>query len=111
VRERTYGGLGYKSYRFLQSDTPWRYLGPVLKSDVSTAAASSALGTWNADQVYLEGSKVLYNGLVYEARWWTQADVPSSDPQRLGNVPWKALEEATTAQLAAASDSLAGSTS
>jgi chitinase len=89
-------------------DTPWRYLGPVLKSDVTTAAASSALGSWNPDQVYLEGSKVLYNGLIYEARWWTQADVPTSDPQRLGNVPWKALGVATAAQLTAASDSLSG---
>ena len=71
-------------------DTPWRYLGPILSTDVTTGASSSTLDPWNADQVYLEGSTVLYNGLVYKAKWWTQADTPSSDPQRLGNVPWQA---------------------
>jgi chitodextrinase len=42
----------------------------------------------NADQVYLEGSEVLHNGLVHKAKWWTQADTPSTDPQHLGNAPW-----------------------
>jgi chitinase len=90
-------------------DTPWRYLGPVLASDVMRGAAGSKVLTWSPDQVYLEGSKVIYNGLVYESKWWTQADAPSSDPQRVGNLPWQVVGEATAAQLTAASSSTGSS--
>jgi chitinase len=89
-------------------DTPWRYLGPILSTDVTTGAASSTLTAWNADQVYLEGSTVLYDGLVYKAKWWTQADTPSSDPQRLGNLPWQVVGRATSAQLEASSSPVSG---
>jgi chitinase len=91
-------------------DTPWRYLGPILSTDVTTGAPSATLDPWNADQVYLEGSTVLYDGLVYKAKWWTQADTPSSDPQRLGNVPWQVVGKATTAQLQASASRVSGVT-
>jgi chitinase len=84
-------------------DTPWRYLGPILASDVKRGTTSTTVLTWNPDQVYLQGSKVIYNGLVYESKWWTQADTPSSDPQRVGNLPWQMVGEATATQLTAAS--------
>jgi chitinase len=84
-------------------DTPWRYLGPILSTDVTTGSTTATLAPWNADQVYLEGSTVLHDGLVYKAKWWTQADTPSADPQGLGNLPWQLTGKATAAQLAAAS--------
>lgn len=31
---------------------------------------------WDANAVYLSGDKVSYNGLIYEAKWWSQNDVP-----------------------------------
>ena len=33
-------------------------------------------------------ASVLYNGLVYEAKWWTQADVPSAGLNAPGDAPW-----------------------
>jgi chitinase len=82
-------------------DTPWRYIGPVLKSDAAAVSpAATRLREWSSDQVYLEGTKVLYDGMVYQARWWTQSDVPSSDPQRPADVPWKLLRPATRLELA-----------
>lgn len=76
-------------------DTPWRYIGPVLASDAqpSTTGASTLLA-WNVDQVYLAGNKVLHNGLVYQAKWWTQADEPTSDPQRTDSSPWQVVGKA-----------------
>ena len=89
-------------------DTAWRYLGPILSTDVTTGNTSSTLSTWNADQVYLEGSTVLHDGLVYKAKWYTQADTPTTDPQSLGNLPWQVIGKATAAQLSAAASSASG---
>jgi chitinase len=81
-------------------DTPWRYIGPVLKSDAQSAtAASTKLRTWSSDQVYLAGNQVLWNGMVYQAKWWTQSDTPSSDPTRPNDVPWKVIGEETAADM------------
>ena len=76
-------------------DTPWRYIGPVLASDAqpSTTGAATLLA-WNVDQVYLAGNKVLHNGLVYQAKWWTQADEPTDDPQRTDSSPWQVVGKA-----------------
>jgi chitinase len=89
-------------------DTPWRYLGPILSTDVTNGSTNTELAPWNADQVYLQGSVVLHNGLVFKAKWWTQADTPSTDPQRLGNLPWQVVGKATAAQLTAASQGESG---
>ncbi|HLR08746.1 MAG TPA: lytic polysaccharide monooxygenase [Bacillota bacterium] len=32
--------------------------------------------TWEADQVYLSGDEVTYEGKTYRAQWWTQGDTP-----------------------------------
>ena len=34
--------------------------------------------TWNKDQVYVGGDTVIYNGVTYTAKWWTQGDVPGA---------------------------------
>jgi chitinase len=73
-------------------DTPWRYIGPILASDAQPASTSAT--TWNVDQVYLAGNRVLHNGLVYEAKWWTQADVPTNDPERAADAPWTVIGKA-----------------
>jgi chitinase len=89
-------------------DTPWRYIGPVLKSDAQSTVAGSQtkLRPWNADQVYLEGTRVVFDGMVYQARWWTQADTPTSDPDRPADVPWKLLGAESAADIAASSTSV-----
>lgn len=33
-------------------------------------------GTWDASQVYVGGDTVVYNGVTYKAKWWTQGDRP-----------------------------------
>lgn len=34
--------------------------------------------TWNKDSVYNTGDTVVYNGVEYTAKWWTQGDVPGT---------------------------------
>ena len=67
-------------------DTPWRYIGPVLPSDAQ--ARPQELRPWSADQVYLEGDRVLFDGSVFRAKWWTQANVPVADLNHPGDTPW-----------------------
>ncbi len=32
--------------------------------------------TWNSTAVYISGNRVVYNGIIYEAKWWTQGEAP-----------------------------------
>ncbi len=34
--------------------------------------------TWSKDQVYVGGETVIYNGVEYTAKWWTQGDTPGA---------------------------------
>jgi chitin-binding protein len=34
--------------------------------------------TWRADLVYVAGDRVVYQGVEYEAKWWTQGEVPGA---------------------------------
>lgn len=34
--------------------------------------------TWNKDSVYLQGDIVVFDGVEYTAKWWTQGDLPGS---------------------------------
>jgi chitinase len=67
-------------------DTPWRYVGPVLPSD--SHVRPDTLRPWSAEQVYLEGDRVVFHSLLYRAKWWTQADAPAADVDGTGSSPW-----------------------
>lgn len=45
---------------------------------------------WNEEVAYPEGSKVVWNRSVYEAKWWTQGDQPDL-PLESGAQPWRLL--------------------
>lgn len=49
-------------------------------SDLPSAPAWSALVAYTTDQ------KVCYDGIIYQARWWTQGDLPSA-----GSAVWKLI--------------------
>ena len=45
---------------------------------------------WDSSSVYVGGDKVVYNGKIYQASWWTQGD----NPETQGEVgPWKYVGE------------------
>jgi chitinase len=44
----------------------------------TVTATPAASGTWNSATVYTGGKQVTYNGATYEAKWWTQGEVPGS---------------------------------
>ncbi len=50
-----------------------------------TATPISGVSAWSSSAVYTGGQRVSYNGAVYEAKWWTQNNVPGADQWG----PWK----------------------
>lgn len=76
-------------------DSPWLYLGPVLKSDresVESVAVTSGRRTqWKNEQVFLADDEVLHNNVIYRARWWTQGVIPERSPDRAFDHPWEYL--------------------
>jgi chitinase len=75
-------------------DTPWQLIGPVLPGEHPVRRASLPAGTyptWSAKKVYAKGTKVMFNGLGYSAKWWTQADRPTEDPAEANSSPWKPI--------------------
>lgn len=74
--------------------SPWRLIGPVLRTDRAPEIPKLPRGThpeWAPEKVFRAGSRVLYRGLPYQASWYTQGDVPG-EPGANGTVsPWRPL--------------------
>jgi chitinase len=51
--------------------------------------STSPYQIWDAEQVYLEGTRVVWHHNVYQAKWWTSGDIPD-DPQQTES-PWTLL--------------------
>ncbi|HEY0258786.1 MAG TPA: carbohydrate-binding protein [Lacisediminihabitans sp.] len=86
------------------TQTPWTLIGPVLKGEKPIPVPTLPAGTypnWSDTTAYVKGNRVLFAGVPYEAKWWTQGESPdasdtaSSDPDAS---PWVPL---TSDQIAA----------
>ena len=63
---------------------------------------------WQESGAYLEGTKVVWHGNVYEAKWWTRGDLPDNPVLQSWETPWlligpvlpgeKPVEQATLPQ-------------
>jgi chitinase len=76
------------------SDTPWTLIGPVLPGDHPAPTPTLSAGTypaWTAAKIYIGGDRVLYNGVGYQAKWWTQGDVPGIQTTTPSDTPWQQL--------------------
>jgi chitinase len=79
------------------SATPWTLIGPVLPGDHPAATPTLPAGTyptWSATAIYVGGDRVLYNGVGYQAKYWTQGNVPPPPGVSLApsvNDPWQLL--------------------
>ncbi|HSY14863.1 MAG TPA: carbohydrate-binding protein, partial [Jatrophihabitantaceae bacterium] len=76
------------------TDTPWTLIGPVLPGEHPAPIPTLAAGTypaWAPAQIYIGGDRVMYHGVGYQAKWWTQGDVPGAPAQTPSNTPWQTL--------------------
>jgi chitinase len=78
-------------------ETPWQLVGPVLPGEKPIAQPTLPAGTypnWTGTAAFDTGARVLFNGIPFQAKWWTQGNSPaaaSSDPD---GSPWTPLTEA-----------------
>lgn len=76
----------------LQSwETPWQLIGPVLPGEKPIPQPTLPPGTypeWSGSAIYEEGQRVLFNGVPYEAKWWTQGDSPAASSSDTDGSPW-----------------------
>lgn len=56
--------------------------------NATTASASTTYAAWSATTTYVGGDKVTYNGINYEAKWWTYGQTPGSQ----GADVWKVIQ-------------------
>jgi chitinase len=74
-------------------ETPWMLLGPVLATDTPRVQIALPVGTyadWSPTTVYNDGTRVLVEGVPYQARWWNQAVSPVSSDINPDS-PWRLL--------------------
>jgi chitinase len=78
------------------SQTPWRLIGPVLPGETPAPVATLPTGyfpTWKPANAYTAGTRVMYQGTAFEARWWNTATSPESSLVDPGGSPWQALSQ------------------
>jgi cellulose synthase/poly-beta-1,6-N-acetylglucosamine synthase-like glycosyltransferase/chitodextrinase len=75
--------------------SPWELLGPVLPGDHAPVMIikprAAHYKAWSIAAQYHAGSKVLYQGLPYEAKWNNQGVSPQTEMSDPAGSPWKAL--------------------
>jgi chitinase len=78
-------------------ETPWTLLGPVLPNErpvPAVTAPADLYPEWNPKKVYERGDRILVEGRVYEAKWWSQSDSPEAAVQGSDASPWQKLDDA-----------------
>ncbi len=81
----------------LQSwQTPWQLVGPVLPGEKPIKQFTLPPGTypiWSGTEIYDAGQRILFNGIPYQAKWWTQGDSPAASTANPDSSPWIILTE------------------
>ena len=76
------------------NSTPWKLIGPVLPGEKPVPVPTLPAGTykdWSGKSVYEKGDRILFEGLAFEAKWWTQGDSPEASSTEPDASPWVAL--------------------
>lgn len=77
--------------------TPWKLIGPVLPGDRPVPEVTAPAGTypqWAATRIYNKGDRVMFEGHILEAKWWTQSSSPEAALQGSADSPWLKLKNA-----------------
>lgn len=82
----------------LQSwETPWELIGPVLPGEKPHSQPTLPEGTypnWSGSDTYDTGARVLFNGIPYQSKWWSQGDSPAAASSNADSSPWVPLTQA-----------------
>ncbi|MEN2740447.1 carbohydrate-binding protein [Microbacterium sp. X-17] len=70
---------------------PWKLIGPVLPGETPYPQPTLAPGTypaWDPQTVYTAGNRIMFQGVPYEAKWWTRGDNPAAQSTNPDGSPW-----------------------
>lgn len=73
---------------------PWQPIGPVPAGSKAPALVKTVSGDhakWSPSTVYHEGDRVEFDGLPYQARWYTQGEQPLAQLPSDPSAPWEPL--------------------
>jgi chitinase len=73
------------------AQTPWTLIGPVLPDDRPSPVVTAPAGLypeWSPDVAYQKGTRVMFGGQVFEAKWWSRSDSPEAARQGSAGSPW-----------------------
>ena len=77
-------------------ETPWSLVGPVLPGETPIPQPTLPAGTyptWSGTAIFQKCDRVLFDGVPYEAKWWTQGDSPEASTSNPDGSPWVPLTE------------------
>lgn len=74
--------------------TPWELVGPVLPGEKPIQLPKlpeNYYPEWDGKKIYNKMDRVMYEGIAYQAKWWTQGDSPEASRFDPDSSPWRAL--------------------
>ena len=77
-------------------ETPWELVGPVLPGETPIPQPTLPAGTyptWSGTTAYDKGQRILFDGVPFEAKWWTQGDSPEAASANPDSSPWAPLTQ------------------
>ncbi len=79
--------------------TPWKLIGPVMPGEKPIPQVKLPVGTypnWSGKEIYEAGQRVLFDGVPYQAKWWTEGESPAASTSSPDSSPWVLLTQART---------------
>lgn len=76
------------------STSPWQLIGPVpggSQAPKPLLLASGHYPQWSPTAVYRQGQRISFEGLPYQARWYTHGEQPSNALPSNPSAPWEPL--------------------
>jgi chitinase len=84
-------------------ETPWTLVGPVLAGETPIPVPTLPSGTypdWAGSNTYEKGTRVLFDGVPFEAKWWNQGESPDAASSNPDGSPWVPLTVAQIKEIA-----------
>lgn len=78
-------------------ETPWKLIlgAPTEPSNgvkpPTPVSPDREYNTWRPTDIYVAGDRVMYNGKLYEAKWWTKNFEPNKKVSKSWETPWKEI--------------------
>ncbi|WP_066500512.1 chitinase [Abyssisolibacter fermentans] len=84
-------GIEQKDYEFSETFNAYNDTSEFLAREDSNKQPSEAINRWNPNRAYVAGEKVVYRGVLYEAKWYTKGDIPDKKTDYPWEKPWKII--------------------